>query len=80
MLSKHIQLLVENREKLRFFFPLCGKAVDLKWVASMGHDVIGVESNQKAIEQFFNEMDIKYDIEENDDFKIYKVFFNKLRK
>jgi hypothetical protein len=45
----------------------------------MGHDVIGVESNQKAIEQFFNEMDIKYDIEENDDFKIYKVFFNKLR-
>ena len=25
MLTKHIHLLHENREKLRFFFPLCGK-------------------------------------------------------
>lgn len=25
MLSKHINLLLENREKVRFFFPLCGK-------------------------------------------------------
>ena len=40
MLTKHIQLLVENREKLRFFFPLCGKALDMKWVAyKLDHDV-----------------------------------------
>ena len=25
MLTKHINLLLENREKVRFFFPLCGK-------------------------------------------------------
>ena len=76
MLSKHLHLLVENRKKLRFFFPLCGKTWDIKWIASMGHDVIGVESNQKAIEQFFTEMSIEFEIEEKDEFKLFKVNIN----
>jgi len=35
--------------------------------------VIGVELNEKALEQFFFETEIKYTVEEIKDFKIYKV-------
>lgn len=29
--------------------PLCGKTLDLAWMAALGHDVVGVELAQKAI-------------------------------
>ena len=44
MLNKHIELLLENRQNLRFLFPLCGKAWDLRWIASLGHQVLYLSS------------------------------------
>ena len=35
------------------FVPLCGKAVDLDWLAGKGHHVIGVEFNRQAVEEVF---------------------------
>ncbi len=37
------------------FVPLCGKSVDLEWLARRGHPVIGVEVSPIAVESFFTE-------------------------
>lgn len=35
--------------------PLCGKSLDMIWLASQGHQVLGVELSPIAVEQFFTE-------------------------
>nr|XP_040044435.1 probable thiopurine S-methyltransferase isoform X1 [Gasterosteus aculeatus aculeatus]XP_040044436.1 probable thiopurine S-methyltransferase isoform X1 [Gasterosteus aculeatus aculeatus] len=60
MLEKNIDKVVSGRTGVRFFFPLCGKAVDMKWLADMGHSVVGVEISEKAIKQFFAENNLTY--------------------
>ena len=35
--------------------PLCGKTVDMLWLAAQGHRVVGVEGVQQAIDQFQDE-------------------------
>lgn len=39
----------------RVLVPLCGKAVDLRWLADRGHAVVGVELSPVAVEAFFRE-------------------------
>ena len=39
----------------RVLVPLCGKSLDLAWLAARGHRVLGVELSPLAIEQFFAE-------------------------
>lgn len=39
----------------RIFVPLCGKSLDLLWLASQGHPVVGVELSPLAIRAFFKE-------------------------
>ena len=39
----------------RIFVPLCGKSLDLIWLAEQGHQVVGVELSSLAIEAFFSE-------------------------
>lgn len=35
--------------------PLCGKSLDMLWLAEQGHRVLGVELSSLAVEQFFTE-------------------------
>lgn len=35
--------------------PLCGKSLDMLWLADKGHDVLGVELSPKALEEFLAE-------------------------
>ena len=37
------------------FVPLAGKSQDMRWLASQGHRVLGVELSQLAVERFFEE-------------------------
>jgi thiopurine S-methyltransferase len=37
------------------FVPLCGKSLDMVWLADQGHRVIGIELSEKAIDEFFAE-------------------------
>jgi len=37
------------------FAPLCGKSLDMVWLAQQGHRVIGAELSQRAIDDFFAE-------------------------
>jgi thiopurine S-methyltransferase len=39
----------------RVFIPLCGKSLDLLWLAGAGHPVTGVEISPIAVEAFFQE-------------------------
>ncbi|XP_026887914.2 probable thiopurine S-methyltransferase [Electrophorus electricus] len=60
MLESNLQKVVAERQQVRFFFPLCGKAVDMKWLADMGHIIVGVEICEKGIKQFFEEQGLQY--------------------
>ena len=37
------------------FVPMCGKSPDMRWLASQGHEVVGVELAQIAAETYFAE-------------------------
>lgn len=54
LLQKHWPSL-ELPAGSRVLVPLCGKTLDMHWLAAQGHRVLGVELSQLAVEQFFNE-------------------------
>ena len=39
----------------RIFVPLCGKSIDMVWLAAQGYDVVGVELVESAVKEFFND-------------------------
>jgi thiopurine S-methyltransferase len=57
----------------RVFLPLCGKAVDIHWIAQQGFEVIGVELSQIAIEAFFKENSLDFERSESARFGIYQA-------
>ena len=56
----------------RVLVPLCGKSLDLTWLAGRGHQVLGIELSEKAIEDFFSEHQIQPQISEKGAFKVYR--------
>ena len=42
--------------------PLCGKSVDLRWLADAGNRVVGVELSSIAVEAFFDEQGLEYSV------------------
>ena len=57
LLRKHWPALA-LRAGSQVFVPLCGKSLDLAWLAAQGHRVLGVELSALAIKQFFDEHDL----------------------
>lgn len=49
----------------RVFVPLCGKSLDMAWLAARGHRVLGVELSQLAVDQFFSEHGLVPDVHES---------------
>lgn len=43
----------------RVLVPLCGKSLDMLWIADQGHDVLGIELSPLAVDQFFSENDLQ---------------------
>uniref|UniRef100_A0A3B4BA76 thiopurine S-methyltransferase n=1 Tax=Periophthalmus magnuspinnatus TaxID=409849 RepID=A0A3B4BA76_9GOBI len=72
----NIDKVLAGRTGVKFFFPLCGKAVDMKWLADMGHTVVGVEISEKAIREFFEESKMSYSEEPVPTIPGAKVFRN----
>ncbi|XP_039593296.1 probable thiopurine S-methyltransferase [Polypterus senegalus] len=60
LLKKYLEKILNGRKGIRFFFPLCGKAVDMKWLADLGHTVFGVDVSEIGIKAFFSEQNIPY--------------------
>lgn len=48
----------------RVFVPLCGKSVDLAWLAAQGCRVVGIELSRSAVEAVFAEMGVAPEISE----------------
>jgi thiopurine S-methyltransferase len=44
------------------FVPLCGKTLDICYLAELGHKVLGCELSQAAVEQFFTENSLSYSV------------------
>lgn len=54
-LQRHADRIVGAR---RVLVPLCGKAIDLSYLAGLGHEAVGVELVEDAVRQFFAEQGI----------------------
>ncbi|ALE87356.1 thiopurine S-methyltransferase [Pseudomonas versuta] len=57
----------------RVLVPLCGKSLDLSWLAASGFEVLGVELSQTAVEQFFSEQRVTPQVREQGGFKVYEA-------
>ncbi len=56
----------------RVLVPLCGKSVDMLWLAEQGYRVLGVELAQAAVEAFFNEQNLLAEIDQVGAFRRYR--------
>ncbi len=56
----------------RVLVPLCGKSRDLAWLASRGHEVIGVELSERACRAFFEENKIPFSVTPEGRFTAYR--------
>jgi thiopurine S-methyltransferase len=52
------------------FVPLCGKTIDMTWLADEGYRVIGAELSELAVDEFFAERGVSPEIKTNGAFKI----------
>lgn len=55
------------------FVPLCGKSLDMLWLRSQGHPVLGVELSRKAVDAFFAENAIDVALDEGEHFAEYRA-------
>ncbi len=60
-------------ESARVLVPLCGKSLDLLWLAHCGHEVLGIELSEKAVEDFFSEHQLDPAVSEQGPFSVYRA-------
>jgi thiopurine S-methyltransferase len=56
----------------RVLVPLCGKSLDMAWLAGQGHRVLGVELMETAVQAFFAEQGLTPEISDNGRFRCYR--------
>lgn len=56
----------------RVLVPLCGKTVDLLWLAERGAHVVGVEFIEQAAAAFFQETSVTVSIQREDNVAVYR--------
>lgn len=59
------------RPPARVLVPLCGKTVDMRWLLEQGYAVEAIELSELAIEQFFSEQDLDYQLLETEGLRAY---------
>ncbi|XP_076999565.1 thiopurine S-methyltransferase [Tamandua tetradactyla] len=74
LLKKHLDTFLNGKSGLRIFFPLCGKAVEMRWFADRGNSVVGVEISEIGIREFFTEQNLSYSVEPIAEIPGTKVF------
>ncbi|MBK1644405.1 thiopurine S-methyltransferase [Thiocapsa imhoffii] len=55
------------------FVPLCGKSLDMLWLVSRGHRVLGVEISEPAIRSFFQDHELHPQMSDKPPFRRYVV-------
>ena len=56
----------------KVFVPLCGKSMDMLWLAQLGYDVVGVELSEIAARSFFDEHGLRAEYDKVGPFTRYK--------
>lgn len=59
-------------EGTKVLVPLCGKSLDMRWLAEQGHPVLGIELSLEAIEQFLGEGRGEISRFHQDDFDVWR--------
>lgn len=54
------------------FVPLCGKSIDMIWLAGQGYQVIGIELSEQACKAFFKDNKLHFKVTEMNGFTVYK--------
>ena len=62
----------------RVFVPLCGKSIDMAWLAAQGYDVVGVELVETAVQAFFTEQNISPTVHQHVDNSAIKYYQGQL--
>jgi len=55
------------------FVPLCGKSRDMRWLAQLGHQVLGIELSQTAVQEFFEEWEVQPKVDQQGPFTRYSA-------
>ncbi|MGB5055458.1 MAG: thiopurine S-methyltransferase [Nitrospirales bacterium] len=53
--------------------PLCGKSRDMRWLAQLGHHVVGVELCEAAVQEFFEESKVQPTVDQQGSFQRYSA-------
>lgn len=70
--------LIKYFDKLKLFkgahilVPLCGKSLDMIWLAEQGYKVTGIEFSEIAILEFFKENNLNYTTQQDEKFIKYE--------
>lgn len=62
---------IASNSKSRVFVPLCGKSLDMRWLAAYGHRVLGVELSAQAVEAFFENEGLSPEVRREESFSVY---------
>lgn len=57
----------------RVLVPLCGKSLDMTWLAAQGFAVVGIELSEKAVVGYFAEHDLEPEVRQQGAFKVYRA-------
>lgn len=57
----HLKLAKDSR----ILVPLCGKSIDMMWLIQQGYNVVGIELVETAVQEFFSEHAIAFEIIEH---------------
>src|SRR5687767_7665068 len=75
--GKPNDLLVAHADLLpagsRVFVPLCGKAEDMAFLAGRGHEVVGVELAESAVQGFFAEHELSPEVSRRGPFQVFSA-------
>ncbi|EDV22806.1 uncharacterized protein TRIADDRAFT_58745 [Trichoplax adhaerens] len=65
-LNENYQVYLKNNDNPHssIFVPLCGKSLDMIWLAQKGHQVVGVEVVEQPCHDFFKENEITYKVQD----------------
>lgn len=64
---------LELKEDSRIFIPLCGKTIDIKWLLSKGHRIVGAELNENAIKELFVSLSLHPNIQNIGQLTLYSA-------
>ncbi len=54
----------------KVFVPLCGKSLDMVWLAEQGHSIVGAELSAIAVDEFFAERGLEPTVRPSDNFAV----------